>query len=218
MPIHRVNTPAPPVTGQVVRIVLQTNTENQTCQNTFDYMALAPVIFSAAKLKALADAFMTGNLAFLQAVLPTDTDFLPTLAEDVSVGIFPTQQSAIGVGGTGTITGHHYPLETGVTIARQAGIKGQHGMGRYTMPAVPLSFVTPAADPNRLNATGLTAYTTLATSLLGNLSDGAVNYSPVIATRPVPPANVVSRAALILSSTVRTLLGTARRRKPGRGI
>jgi hypothetical protein len=214
----RVNTPAPPITGQVAAIVFQSATASQTCQCVFHYMAPAPVTFTAAKSLALAIAWNAAFGTLIQAVLTADTALGETLCEDVSVGIVPTQGSSTLVGLFGTVAGHAIPLEMGATLTRRANLKGQHGIGRVTMPAVPLSFQTPATDINKINAAGLLAYAALATALEGSISDGTSLYNPVIATRPIKPANVVSRAALVILMTPQALLGTARRRKPGRGI
>jgi hypothetical protein len=218
MAIHRNNPLPPPYTGQPIRIVLQTRTSGQVCQNVFDYVSPTPLTLTAGRLLTFAANWNSAMGAALQGILTADTVFLDTLAEDINPGIVPTQSSAGLTGLTPTVAGHSLPIEMGATMSKKSALKGQHGRGRITLPAVPISFTTPATDPNNLNGTGLTAYGVLEALLEGVISDGVVNYSPVITVRPVAPATIPSHGAPIILFKTQLLMGTARRRKEGRGI
>jgi hypothetical protein len=188
---------------------------NQIYEMTFGYAnSGAPV--SAADLLSLATAWVTEAQTDLLACLSEDITFTSVRVADASGGVLATQIATV-TGGTGTVTAHAYPGPVAASILRNTNFRGQHGRGRISMPGVPLTFVTPATDPNALNSTAVTAYTALIGVLANRITASQV-WSPFLLTRPVPGSPLVTRGALITAWLVDTILGSARRRKEGRGI
>jgi hypothetical protein len=101
---------------------------------------------------------------------------------------------------------------------KKTALKGQHGRGRTSMPAIPNTFTTPATDPNIINATGLTAYLALANQLITPVAAGGNTWSLIVSTAPIPPVTLTTRGSIVTLITIDPTLGTIKRRKPGRGI
>ena len=214
----RFNPPAPAATRPIVRLTVDTVTQGQHCQTTCDWQsdAVAPLTF--AEIDGFVTAWDVAFLALFQAVVSPLTAFFSRIAADIFTGVTPTVVHLDAPGVLGTAGAANLPLEMAATVTKVTGLKGQHGRGRLSMPAVPTSFTTPATDPNQLNAAALAAYNPLFAAWLGGVSSFGINYVPTLSTRPVPPSPLVSFAAPILSFDVRPVLGTARTRKEGRGI
>ena len=180
----------------------------------------------SASLSPPSRIFVTDLLtAFQEQVEPAYRDCLTaqTNLYDVSVSCL-TQSSVLGANidlgnNPGTVTGSSLPLEVAAVCARQSLLKGQHGRGRFSMPAVPVQFTTPSSNPNVLNAVGIVAYQVVCTSLNLPLTGGIIGtVKPVIFTVPNPLDPVNVRAALVQFQYPKNYLGTVRRRKPFRGI
>lgn len=124
-----------------------------------------------------------------------------------------------GAGWAGTVGATHLPKEMAVVMSKYTVYKGQHGRGRNYYGPIPVTFVTAGANANSLNATGLAAYLTLQVAIdNGTIVDAAVAMNPAIYQRTKgfsPPP--VSLGALVTQLVTRTVLGTVRRRRPGRG-
>ncbi len=210
--------PAGVVTTSLARIVVETLTNSVRCQTIFDYLSGLSSPCSSADLVSLLASFQTAiETKYLACLSPLST-LVSYSAQELHFGKTPTQFSVLAPGVIGTAGATNLPIETGATLARYCDLKGRHGRGRVTMPAIPNTFTTPATDANVINATGLTAYATLAGALSNPLMAGALLWTPIVSTRPTPPATLVTNAAFINQYFVRPTLGTARRRKPGRGI
>ncbi len=207
-----------PASGNVVRMTVETLTNGQRCQNTFDYGDAIGTPISASALFTLIGDFQTQVQTQYLAVLSPLTTLVSVTASELKFGVTPSQVSIITPGTVGTAGATNLPLETGATMSRYSSIKGKHGRGRVTIPAVPNTFTTPATDANIINATGITAYNALSARLLGTIVSGGNSWVPVLSVRPTPPSVLVSNTSGINSYVLRTTLGSARRRKPGRGI
>jgi hypothetical protein len=122
-----------------------------------------------------------------------------------------------GAGYAGTVGATHIPMEMAAVVSKYTLTKGQHGRGRNYWPCVPTSFVTPASNANSLNATAIAAYQTLAnqTDAVG-IADGAAEMFLAVYQRPAKgfPA---TQAQAVENIIIRPVLGTVRRRRPGRG-
>lgn len=122
--------------------------------------------------------------------------------------------SVANAGVVGTRAAGHEPTEIAAVIIRSSAVKGQHGRGRLSLPAVATVDVT----ASRITGAGmLAALLALINAMLLVATDGVNNYTPSIGERaPTPPKLIVGFSPLVrLRST--TLLGTIRRRKIGRG-
>jgi hypothetical protein len=213
----RVNPPAPAVTGDVVRFTMISVTQGQTCFTTHDYMSSAVGDVTHPLLANLATAFDTAVTTPYLACLPTTSNVVGVIAEVISTST--VSKFLLSFIQAGLVAAAGLPLEIAAIINRSTILRGGHGVGRFSMPAIPVTFTTPATDPNRINAAGGVAYTALCVALQTTFpAASAPAVSPVVSTRPVPPALVVSHAQPIISQAFNTLVGTVRRRKEGRGI
>lgn len=214
------NNPASPlITSALARVTIGTITSGQVCMNTFDYLWSVPSTFaSLADLTALGNAWDSALDTLLKGVLSPLTSLYSMSVAELHYGNAPTYSALYAPGTIGTAGATPLPLEMGVTLSRVGALKGQHGRGRVTMPAVPNTFTTPAADANKINATGLAAYLAFCNKLLLPLTVGTATWTHVISTRPIPPTLTVDHAIAVAVYNVGTVLGTARTRKEGRGI
>lgn len=211
--------PASLVTTSLARVTIDTVTEGQHCQTIFDYINGRTTPAVQTDLVGLIAQWVAIFDVHYMACLSPKTDLFSITAAELHFGIAPSAITLYAAGAhPGTAGATNLPLEVAATISKQANLKGRHGIGRISMPAIPNTFTTPATASSSLNAAGLTAYGLLAADMLLNLVTGTDTWIPVISTRPIPPATTIDRAAQIVLTTTRTILGTARRRKLGRGI
>lgn len=211
----RNNAPAPNITGDVCRVSILYTGPSGTFVNVLDYMANALNVVTSSVLLALALAVKVQIESQLKACLSQQCSISEYFASALSLNS-PASQAQIS-GTAGTVAQAPLPDEIGGVIRKTSLLRGQHGRGRITVPCVPVTFTTPGTDPDVLNATGITAYNALATALGGNVTASGILFVPVISTRPVLPATLVTKAQVIQSFAAITVLGTARRRKKGRG-
>lgn len=213
----RVNAPAAAVTGPVLRLTVMTTTAGQKCETIHDYEATLPAATTPAQMLAFIVAWQATNEANYLACLTPDTTLDGYSVAVIDTNTIPTLFQGVTPGTVGSVAGHALPLEMACVIHRVTGLKGQHGIGRWSMPAIPISFSTPATDPNKINAAGITAYGTLAASVTASVVAAGRTWEAVVTTRPIKPATLVIRAQPVTSYLVVPLMGTIRRRKEGRG-
>jgi hypothetical protein len=105
------------------------------------------------------------------------------------------------------------PTHSAVTIAKQANIRGKHGRGRISVPAVPF------ADINGSILSNSPRYESLAQTMMAAPTDATHAWSPGILARHKDKVTeeVTLGWSHLIETTVRLVLGTCRRRKPGRG-
>lgn len=215
----RFNERLPVITGDVYRATVSTVSSNVICQTTHDFLT----VDVAANRYVTMGTFVTRFTAIFKAAylncLTTSTTMtrvdVSCLSSQAPVTRFAT------INEPGTVTGNFLPLEMAANCQRRTTIRGQHGRGRFLMPAVPISFCTPATNPNNLNATGLASYNILATlftEAIVPIAPETLTFFPCISERPIPPLQIVSRAEYTNVCFALAQLSTARRRRPGRGI
>jgi hypothetical protein len=213
----RNNPDAPDVTGDVLKLVVGITNDSQACEIAFTYMANAHNILSPGIMQTfITDWYATFNAALI-AVLPITSLAGFFSVADMNPGETPTQSQGYN-SNNGTVIGNAYPSYVSVAIFRSSNLKGQHGRGRVQFPAVPLSFVTPGTNQNRINAGAITLYDTIAGLMSTTITSSGVPWRPIISTTPVAPATVISKGVEIIRCQVESLLGTTRRRRIGRGI
>lgn len=209
---------AAPVVTSLVRMTVATKTNGQLCENTFDYSNTSGTPIGGNALLTFIADWQTALQSFYLACLSPLTTLFSYTAAELHFGLTASQVFLLAPGVIGTAGATNLSLEMAATMLRYTLLKGKHGRGRIAMPAVPNTFVTPATDSNVLNATGLAAYGSLGTHLTLNIISGGDTFTPMISTRPIPPAVLVNNAGAIQKYIVPATLGTNRRRKPGRGI
>lgn len=215
----RLNPDAPTVVPPQLKLVIDTKTQGQISQTVLSYNgALIPTYPTLTNLIDFITAWQAANETLYAACLSPDSTIERYSCAEVGQGTCPTAVVILAPAVAGTAGAHNLPLEMAAVQDLRSSLKGQHGRGRISMPAVPDTFTTPATSPNVLNATGHAAYSDLLASLLLGVTTSMGAWPWTIHTRPTPPATLVTRAVNVVSATTNDLLGTMRRRRPGRGI
>jgi hypothetical protein len=212
--------PPDPPANDVFRLKIHVTSEGQACINTFYYandafvgsagisdlddLIAAALLPSGLVLSHQACLANTGEITAVEAECPT----VPTLA--------PAIQTMTLVG---TAIGLALPNQCAVTLAKVTRFRGKQGRGRISMPAVPEQAVTGTtlASPS--------LYLTLALKMAATISSGGQTFRPGLygaakqyANPPAGPIITTKETWVdLLSVSVRLILGTARRRKPGVG-
>jgi len=213
----RFNPLAPAVTGPVVRVVVQTKTLGQLYENTFDYMATAPVAVNTATLVAFLTAWEAACKNPYRNCLSPQSTYQGTFASELTVGQTPTQQTVDGIS-VGTAGATSFPGTVACVMTKRTSLKGQRGRGRFFMPSLPNTFIVVGTAPNVPSAAAQAAYATLNTALLGVIAAGGGVWALAVTGRPVPPATLTSTGIPVSSIQVQLILGTIRRRREGVGI
>jgi len=218
MGVIRANADLPAIIGDTLRVVARISGKDRVAEISFPYMGTA---FQGAGLTADVTSFPA---AWRAAVTATLVAVLPTTSMLFEVDVAATNRldvrSATGTfTDAGTVTGNQLAENVAAVLVRGVAVKGQHGRGRVMMPTVPAAFVTPATDPNQLNATGQTAYTAFLQAVFGTVAPPAVvvnghSYYPAILQKPDPGSQLTSKAAVVgpVYCFVDVTLGTVRNR------
>lgn len=219
----RHNPQPPPIAGcNLLLFTWRFVTQEEVQEVTLGYKSAVPDANVIAAQSAILTFHVVTNIALWTSVLTGDTSFFGAYVADLAPGVNPTLFQAPAAPTVGTVAGHALPAEVTAVLEKFTSLKGQHGRGRMEMPAVPISFTTPATNPNVLNAAGLVAYQNPGTLLTTPVASGGVNYSPCLIARANPDADPIilanNLAILVNDYDVRENLGTQRRRYPGRGI
>jgi hypothetical protein len=211
----RNNAPAPLLFGDLVRLTIFYTSQAQVLETVLDYEADTLNIVGQPELTAFINAWQAANEANLLNCIPPTCVLngyaAAVLSNNLIAGITKNRNV---VGGAGV---NSLPIEMAAVARKYTGLKGQHGRGRVFWPCVPNTFTTPVTEPNQLNGTGTAAYGIMHISLQAVVSAAPRFYAPVVSTRPIPPATVITRASPNPVFQIQTLLGTQRRRREGRG-
>lgn len=212
---RRVNPIGVPVgsTYGVVRYVIQGLFQAQMTINVFDYFAAIPGPGQAA-LATLLTNISANILSAFRTCVGTDwavtvEKLTPIHRNDLSGVISTAHTGQAGTGGSASADS-----ELAIVLLKHSALKGQHGRGRTSLPAVPAGGIT---QSNVTLAGLLTNLGSLAVDMGIAASDGANNWLPCISTRSTASPRLVTSFAGITVVTVNGLLGTIRRRKIGRG-
>lgn len=211
----RNNPPAPPITGDLCRVTVAFTGPSGIYLIRLDYMANALSVVTTSVLLALAAAVRTQVDTSLRGVVSNQLTVTNYTAACLSLSSPASQASASNL--AGTVAAAPLPSEMGAVVRKLSLLKGQHGRGRITTPGVPVTFTTPATNPDSLNATGTGAFTTFQNAVAANVTASGILFTPVISTTPLVPGALYTNAVVINLWSLDVTLGTARRRKPGRG-
>lgn len=211
----RISPSLPPVgTGNgVVMYRIQGQIENQLTVSTFMLSAPVPAP-TTAQLNTLLTNLHTALFGKYGACLSADWTAVSEQLLVVHRNDLAGVQSLAAAGTAGARPAGHLPTEVAAVILRVSAVKGQHGRGRLSLPAistadVTASKVTLAAEITNLNA--------LAAAMIGTVSDGTNNWTFCIGQRATTSPKLVIGFSPIASAAPNLLLGTIRRRKIGRG-
>jgi hypothetical protein len=213
----RFNPDAGPLNGTTLRHIVQVTVQGQVTQCTFDYIAdyIGPP--APADLNAFQAAWIVAYENDFLACLPPVAHLTAYITSELFFAVTPSKVQIFSPGNPGTAGVNNLPLEMAAVVDKTSSLRGQHGRSRTSMMAVPDTFTTPATSPNIINGVGLTAYNALWNLLIVPLVAGGHHYSLAILTRPVPPLTLYTKGVAVNNYNVNPNLGTAKRRKPGRG-
>lgn len=212
---HRTNAslPAIPLGSNVVCYKIIGAVENQLTVTTFYYMGGVglPTALQLGTLMLNISAVL--RVLYLNCIA-ADWTLTSERIDIVNVNTVQGQTSITNAGSVGTRVAPHLPTQMAAVILRQCNVKGQHGRGRISLPAISAgdcteSTITLAAEK--------TALTNLSNAFFTTATDGINVYIPVIAQRSPASPRLVTGASALTGARVNLLLGTIRRRKIGRG-
>lgn len=220
---HRINPSLPSLTGGIaMRIQPMGHIDNQIWLMTFDYISFTTGTPNSNAESNLANAWITNCGTAMRGCMAADVAFDTIKVTCLNLNTRqPFFAGSLAGMGNGTVAGTHIPSEMAMVLSKYTAFKGQHGRGRAYIPGCPSTFVTPGTDANRINATGQTAVNAFGVALLNTVSDGTNTYTIGVTQRTTSGAPTQFGAVLKSAATgglvIQTLLGTARRRRIGRG-
>jgi hypothetical protein len=212
---HRIN-PSLPLVGSgngVVQYRIIGVIENQMTMNTFYYSAAVPAP-TTTQLNTLLTNIQAGMFPLYKLCLSADwkcsSEALNVVHRNDILGV----QSAANLNVAGGRAAGHMPTEVAQPIIRYTATKGQHGRGRFSLPAISTADVTASAITA---AAAVTAIANFSTECLATFSDGANTWTPCLAQRSTASPKLVIGFAPLTKLIFSPNLGTIRKRKIGRG-
>lgn len=212
---HRVN-PNLPLVGAsngVVQYVIQGQIEGQMTLSTFMYSA-AVTTLSLTAAQTLLTNISNGLFPSYKNLISSDWTCVRELLRMVHRNDVPTNISTNRFATAGGRPALHEPTEVAGIFNRTSLIKGQHGRGRVSIPAIS------TADVSASNWTGAAITTNILlfqSAALATASDGTNTWTPCIGQRGTGSPRLIVGFSPIATVLVNNLLGTIRRRKIGRG-
>lgn len=214
-PRYRRNNPSlAAITGNTCGVVkVQGLIEGQMTVNTFMYYTpgTGP---TAAQAQAFLTSFVANMMPKIRACCSADWTVTQVTFEPADGMTWGQVVDTSLAGQPGTGPAGHEPTTVASVLSRITAYRGQHGRGRLLLPAVPTGWVTSSTITL---AGGITALTALGTQMLLTISDGTNTWVPCIGQRAKLSPRFVTYIGGLTTFIVRTLLGTCRRRKIGRG-
>jgi hypothetical protein len=212
---HRVNAPGNPITNTLgaVRYKILGVIEGQLTVSDFDYVGPVNLPTQAQLTTLLTNIKNAMNSAYrncISADWVCSYETLDVIHVNTIVGVKDTTNA----GFVGLRPAGHEPTEVAQPIIKVGFIKGQHGRGRVSLPAIATGDVT---GSKLTNATVLTNIGTFITTMLTSYSDGSNTWQPAVTTRSSALPKVAVAYSLLTRAYMSTYLGTVRRRKIGRG-
>jgi len=215
---RRTNLPLPTLLAQqnCFRIAVLGTADNQIWICNFDYIVQTPAVPNVNAEQNLTINWITAHLTNFRGFICTDTVVTAVKATCLTIPARQPYTNIQTTGNAGTITPPHADIELAVVFSKYTGFKGQHGRGRNYLPAIPQSFInSTSGQTNTILLT--TAYQTfIGTLLSATISDGTSTYVLAI-TQRTKQGVAVTNGAAVLAVQLRTLMGTVRRRRIGRG-
>lgn len=212
---HRTNPTLPALTGNVVMLTLFGTVENQLTLNILYYEDQTGTVGSITNLNSFIGSWTVPNQASLLAVSSSDWSLTQYKAQYVNLPAIIPQYSTTGLPQPGTGPATHEPTTVAALISKFSQVKGQSGRGRYYIPAIPTAWVTASS----INPTFITNYNTYAGKLVNQITSGGITYTPgIFSRRGFNKVTGTGGGFSPMSNAIaKTLLGTVRRRRIGRG-
>jgi hypothetical protein len=211
---HRINPlgTAVGVTNGLVRYILQGSIESQMTIIEIDFWAAVPAP-TVNTLTTLLTNISAGVFASLKNLSSADWTCVAEMLGCIHLNNVMGVKSVTNAGTAGGRAAGHEPTEVAQPILKLTGLKGQHGRGRISIPAIATADVV---GSQITAAAWNTAESTFATNVQAGFSDGAATWYPCVSTR-VKGAQTFQYFSPVTSWRKSTYLGTIRRRKIGRG-
>lgn len=212
---HRVNPPLPAVgtTNGVVQYVIEGRIEGQMTLSTFMYGAPTPTL-SLTQQTTLLNNIHTNLFTKYLALISSDWTCFRELLRVVHRNDLTTVTSIGSFGTAGTRPALHEPTEVAGIFLRIGNVKGQHGRGRVSIPAISTADVS---GSNWQGAAIVANQLLFDSAMLATASDGTNTWTPCIGQRSTASPKLIIGFTALQSVNAVPLLGTVRRRKIGRG-
>jgi hypothetical protein len=123
--------------------------------------------------------------------------------------VMPVTPSLQGAG-----PANHLPTTNAIVLSKVTNLRGQHGRGRIYMPAIPTTWVALSV---LVDAGGIQQYQNLAVGLTTDVAVGALTWHPVVPSFSKLTPRTLIGASTVVNTIVRTIVGTVRRRRLGKG-
>ena len=214
---HRINPLGTAVgtTYGLVRYAIQGTIENQMTINVFDWWNTVPSL-SPSQMSVLLGHISTGIFASYKALLSADWTCVKESLNMIHRNDIAGLNSTSNAGAVGGRAAGHMPTEVAQPCIRYTSLKGQHGRGRLSLPAIAASDV----GLSKITAgTWITAFNTFAAACLSGFLDGTNpnNWLGAVTTRSTVVPKLAQYFTQIQGVVMSPYLGTIRRRKIGRG-
>jgi hypothetical protein len=229
-PRFRRNNPIPnplPANAPVIRYTVKMTGPTGVYEVQRTWVDYTNTAITSGDESILYNGLWAGGLnltSFLAATQAGDVKIDHIVADYPTLLTVPVTTHTVAV--TGTVAGFTVDPPVGATLIWETNFKGQCGRGRMTLP-VPENFVTSGAGvTDKINNAGLVAIGNFANPSIGVLTIGGHVWTPSVIGRTANPAGTLPHflpkgiwhAVPIITYLTNDVLGTARRRKAGRGI
>jgi hypothetical protein len=186
--------------------------EGQMTVCDFDYVsgAFAP---TTALLALLLPNLQSTMFSKFKALISSDWTCTLERVDCIHLNSVMGVASTTNAGQTGGRGAGHEPTEVCQPMLKLTGLKGQHGRGRISIPAIATADVTSSAISA---AAWTTAANTFGLAMNTAVTDGTNSWVPSVTTR-IKPSPLAQYFAQQTGYRICTYLGTCRRRKIGRG-
>jgi hypothetical protein len=212
---RRPNGPLPVVTNNIYQATIVGSINSQVVLMT-TYWNDGQAAGTGVASQQLANGVNALNTTH-QPIMGTNAFVTGVIVRPINNPTYVTVKSFLAAFLPGTVASPCAGTILAPTIIRQTAWRGQAGRGRISPFGLPQLFLS--ADGTQLTPAAITAYTTWANQwLLGTIVNGGITFTAYLYSRGLrTQMPKVPGAAQIQSVSIRPLVGTARRRKIGRG-
>lgn len=212
---HRTNASGPPVLGTatVATYKLYGKLELQMTVTGLSYYSVSgpPTTLQLGTLMTnISNTMLPLIKACVSADWTVDYERIDVVSNNTTNGQIMTTHA----GQTGGRPAGHLPTQMAAVIIKNTNLKGQHGRGRVSLPGIATADVTASTITAAAEITALNAFIAQFVTVM---SDGANNWNMCVPQRLAASPRLVANYSLVNGGTLKTLLGTVRKRKIGRG-
>lgn len=206
---RRTNPQLPAAPANTWEVIIYGTIDNQMTINTFYYIDSGGVP-GPSTAQNLANAWLTANKTLMSNCVSADWTFT-----QIKVGCLtlPSYQPYVApLSGSGNGPAGHQPSTDAITVTRYTGTRGQSGRGRILLPAVPTTWAVNSV----LTASAITTLSLNIIFILNEVTVSSINYFAALVSMKNKLGPKLG-AAVLNTLLLRTIIGSCRRRKIGRG-